>query len=94
VSNTIATQLIRHDLPGFTTMTAQQPFEEALSSSPIPFDLKKYINHFAVLVHSPPKVMLLAVDLHKDFVDVEGIAITTVLPLQSSSVYSSELDTP
>lgn len=35
--------------------------------------LQAHINHIAVLVHSPPKVMLLAVDLHEDFVDVEGI---------------------
>lgn len=34
--NTIAPQLIHHDLPGFATVTPQQPFEEALSSHAIP----------------------------------------------------------
>jgi hypothetical protein len=38
--------------------------------------------------------MLLAVDLHEDFIDVEGVAISTVLSLQSSGVDSSEFDAP
>jgi hypothetical protein len=29
----------------------------------IPFGLQENINHFAILVNGPPKVMLLAVDL-------------------------------
>ena len=36
--------------------------------------------------------MLLAVDPHKDFIDVEGIAVASVLSLQSSGVYGSKLD--
>jgi hypothetical protein len=35
-----------------------------------------------------------AVDLHEDFIDVEGIAIASVFPFQSSSVKGTELDTP
>jgi hypothetical protein len=38
--------------------------------------------------------MLLAIDLYKDFIDVEGIAVTAMLPFQSSSVYNAEFDTP
>jgi len=38
--------------------------------------------------------MLLAIDFDEDFINEEGIAIAAVLTLQSSSVYSSELDTP
>ena len=30
----------------------------------------------------------------EDFIDVEGIAVASVLSLQPSSVYSSEFDTP
>jgi hypothetical protein len=41
-----------------------------------------------------PQVVLVAIDLHEDFVDEEGIAVSPVLPLQSSSVYRSELDAP
>ena len=38
--------------------------------------------------------MLLAFDLHKDFIDEEGIALSSVLALQRSMVYSAEFDTP
>jgi len=38
--------------------------------------------------------MLLAVDLHKDFVDVECVAVTTMFALQSSSVYGSKFNAP
>lgn len=38
--------------------------------------------------------MLLAIDLHKDFIDEEGVAITSMVPLQSSSVDCSEFDAP
>ena len=35
-----------------------------------------------------------AADLHEYFIDVEGIAITLVLALQSAGIKSAELDTP
>ena len=38
--------------------------------------------------------MLLAIDLHEDFIDVEGIAVTSVLSLQAACIDGSELDTP
>jgi hypothetical protein len=38
--------------------------------------------------------MLFAVNLHKNFVDVERIAIALMLSLQSTSINRSEFDTP
>ena len=38
--------------------------------------------------------MLLAIDLHKDFIDVEGVAVASVLALQAAGIYGTELDTP
>jgi hypothetical protein len=38
--------------------------------------------------------LLLAVDLHKDFNYVEGIAVASVLPLQSAGINGTELDAP
>ena len=38
--------------------------------------------------------MLLAVDLHKDFIDIEGVAITSVPLFQLSGVYCAKLDAP
>ena len=38
--------------------------------------------------------MLLTVDLHEDFVNEEGIAVASVLTLQSPCVLGTELDAP
>ena len=38
--------------------------------------------------------MLLAIDLHEDFIDVEGITVASVLSLQSSGVKGPELNAP
>jgi hypothetical protein len=38
--------------------------------------------------------MLFTVDIHKDFIDLEGIAVATVFTLQSSRVNGSEFDAP
>ena len=39
------------------------------------------IHYLAILIHSPPQIMLLAINLHKDFIDIEGIAVALVSPL-------------
>jgi hypothetical protein len=36
--------------------------------------------------------MLLAFDLHEDFINVEGISIAPVLSFQTAGIYYSELD--
>ncbi len=38
--------------------------------------------------------LLLSIDLHEDLIDVERIAVTTVLLFESTSVSSAKLDTP
>jgi len=55
---------------------------------------QEYINHLTILIHGPPKIMLLAVDLYEDFIDIEIIAIASVFSLQSSGVYSVAFDAP
>ena len=93
MSHTITSQLVGHDLPGFSAVTAYQPPEETLSCSTITFGLEVDINNFAILINSPPEVMLFAVDLYEDFIDEEGITIPSVLPLESSSIQGAEFDT-
>ena len=75
VSYSITAQLVSLDLSGFTAIISQQPPEKSLRSGTITLCLEKYINNFAILVNSPPQVMLLAIDLHKDFIDVERVTI-------------------
>ena len=38
--------------------------------------------------------MLFAVDLHKNFINIEGIAITSVLSLQSAGINGTKSDAP
>ena len=94
MSDTIAAQLIRHDLSGLTTMATQQTLEEPLCSCTISFGLKVDINYLTILVHGPPQVMLLAVDFDEDLINVECVAIALMFPLQPASIFSSELYAP
>ena len=38
--------------------------------------------------------MLLAIDFHEDFIDVEGVTIASVLTLQTVSINGAKLDAP
>jgi hypothetical protein len=46
------------------------------------------------VIYGPPKVVLFAIYLYEDFIDVEGIAVAAMLTLQSSGVQGAELDAP
>ena len=86
VGDAIASQFVGNNLPGCTAMASEKALEEALRRSTIPAGLEKNINDFAILIHCTPQIVLLAVDLYEDFIDEECVAVTLVLPLQSSSI--------
>jgi len=46
------------------------------------------------LIHGPPKIVLLAVDLDEDFIDVEGVAVSTMLSFQAACINGSEFVAP
>ena len=94
VSDTVTSQFISHDFPGLAAMASQYPFEEPICSSPVTFFLQIHVNHFTVLICRSPQVMLLAVDLNENVIDVERVAVASVFSFQSSSVYSAEFYTP
>lgn len=75
-------------------MASQQTLEEAFSRSTISFGLKIHIYHFTILVHGSPKVRLLAIDLHKHFIDEEGITVSSVLSLQELGIFRAKFITP
>jgi hypothetical protein len=56
--------------------------------------LKKYINHFTVLVNGSPQVVPLTLDLHEHLVNVERVSISVVLSSQSSRKLRAELIAP
>ena len=89
--NTITAQLVRHDLPGFSTVASQQSPEEAFRSCPIALRLKLHVHYLSVLIHGSPQVMMLAADLNdpahrargngENFIDVGSITIASMLSL-------------
>ncbi|MFT7176233.1 MAG: hypothetical protein ACJAUG_002238 [Halioglobus sp.] len=100
--NTITPELIRHNLPRLATMASQQTLGKGLRSGSISSGLQIHIDHLtipkvlatlmgqALLVNCPPEIMLLAVDFHEDFIDVEGVAIATVPSLQTTRINGAE----
>jgi hypothetical protein len=44
--------------------------------------LKIHIHHIAIPIHCPPQEMLFATDFDEDFVNVECVAVASVLALQ------------
>ena len=94
VSDTVTSRFISHDFPGLAAMASQYPFEEPICSSPVTFFLQIHVNHFTVLICRSPQVMLLAVDLNENVIDVERVAVASVFSFQSTEVYETKLDTP
>jgi hypothetical protein len=86
MGHTITSQFVRHNLPGFTVVAAEQALEESLRRCTIPICLKIYIDHLTILIDSPPELMLLTVYLYEDLVDEKGITVATMTSFQSSSV--------
>ena len=90
----IAAKFVRDNLPRFATSAPQYALKESLRSGTISLGLQVHVNHFTVLIYGPPEIVLLAIDSDEHFIDVEGVAIASVLSLQSSSVNRSELNAP
>ena len=75
-------------------MLFQQPLEKTLSSSPVTTCLEKHIDHLAILVNSPPQVLLFSINLHKHFIDVKCIAEPLVPTFQPFGILGAELVAP
>jgi hypothetical protein len=75
-------------------MTPQQALEEPLCGCTISLSLQVHINHFSVLVDGSPKITLLAIDLHQDLIDEQGIAETPMLSFQATCINGTEFDAP
>ena len=60
----------------------------------IPTRLNQDVDHVSVLIDCSPEVVLLAVDLHKDFIQMPDIAKATLSPLEFPRIGRTELLTP
>ena len=90
MSDAITSQLIGHNFPGFPFMIFQQALEKTLCSLAITPLLKKHVNHLTILIDCAPKIVLLAPDLHKYFIDEEGITVALMAAPQSFGVFRSK----
>ena len=75
-------------------MIFQQPLEETLSNLAVTTCLEKHIDYFAILVNSPPQVLLFAIYLHKYLVYVECIAEPLMPIFQPFGMLGDELVAP
>jgi hypothetical protein len=84
MGDTVASQLIRYKLPRLIPILIEQSLKEAFRCVTVTPSLKKYVDHFTMLVHRPPQRMLFAPDLHQHFIDEERTSIALVSAFQSS----------
>ena len=94
MSDTVASQFVRDDLPGFTAVTLEQTLEKALGRFSVPARLEKHVNNFTILIDRPPEVLLLSLNSNEDFIDEKCIAKTLVPTFQALRVLRPELVTP
>jgi hypothetical protein len=92
--STIALQFVGDDPQRFLSLTPHQSAEEPLGCVPIATRLQQNIDDITVLIHGTPKVLLLAVDSDKEFVQIPHIAEATLTPFQFPNVVWTELLTP
>ena len=88
--SSIAFEFVGHDLKRLFPLAAHQSLKEPLGGALISTWLNQDVNHVAVLIHGPPKILLLAIDPHEDFVQVLDIAEAALAPLQLSSIVRTE----
>lgn len=92
--SSIAFEFVGHDSKRLFPLAAHQSLKEPLGGALIPAWLNQDVNHVAVLIHGPPKILLLAVDSDEDLIQVPDIAEAALAPLQLSSIVRTELLTP
>lgn len=67
------------DLNEFRQILTQITVETALN-------FEKPLSGSTILIHSPPQVMLLGVDLYENFIDLKGITVPSALSLQAAGI--------
>ncbi len=92
--NSVAAQLVGHDLSGAGAVRPEQPPEESLGRLGVPARLQVHVDDVAVLIHCPPQVVPLPRDRDEYLVDEERVAEPWVSALESLREQRSELVAP
>jgi hypothetical protein len=66
----VASEFVGNNDPGLATRTAKEFPKETLRRDPVAFRLNENVDHGPVLIDSTPKIMLDALDLQEDLIEV------------------------
>jgi len=94
VGRWIAAKLVSDELPRRPLLVFQDLTKEALGSFPVSVAGDQDIEDVAILIHSSPKIMVLAADRDEHLVHVPDVPETTLSPPQSAGVFRSKLPAP
>ena len=92
--SSIALELVGDDPEWLLALTAQQSAEEPLGCTLIAARLQQNIDDITILIHGPPKILLLAVDSDEEFVQIPGITEASLFLLETSGIVGSEFQAP
>ena len=90
----VAPQLVRHQLPRFASLPLEELAKEPFGRVGISMFLNEDVDHIPILVHGPPEIVPLALDVHEDFIQVPHVSQTTLATSKHPRVLRSELPTP
>ncbi len=90
----VALELVGHEDSGDVAQSLEQFAEEALGSFPILTGLQQNIERVAILIHGPPKIVVLAVLGQDDFVQVPLVPAVWLPAKKSIGIGLAELERP
>jgi hypothetical protein len=80
--SSIALQLVADDPKWLLALTAQQSAKKPLGCTLIAARLQQNIDDITILIHGPPKILLLAVDSDEEFVQIPGVTEASLFLLR------------
>ena len=90
----ITLQFVGDNPERFLALTSHQSAEEPLGCMFIAARLQQDIDDITVLIHGTPKILLLAIDFHEDFVQMPRIAEATLFLLKALCIVGPEFSAP
>src|SRR5262249_38670519 len=90
----VALQLIGDDHPRYVRHSFEQLAEELLRRSLVPPTLHENVQHVALLIHSPPQVVVLALDGQKHLIHVPLVTRPGAAATELIGIFLAKLTAP
>ena len=74
----VAPELVRHQPPRFASLPLQELAKEPFGRVGTSMFLNEDVDHIPILVHGPPEIVPLALNVHEDFIQVPHVSQTTM----------------